>query len=292
MQYIDSLNTDWNTLKKNTVRFIGLCKESETLKHMVKTLDNCGDFLAFMPDDNGELKFRYSWFCRNRLCPMCIKRRSLKQYAEACKLVEAMPEGTWLHLVLTVPNVSFDDLGETISQMNKASSEFFRSKEIKRAFRGALRVLEVTYNSIRNDWHPHFHCLIFAPKSYCTNPKLYLKRDRLIELWSRYMRCEIKQVYITRIKDPYSALPEVVKYCFKPFTPDDTAGISEKVFYECIYTALHGRRVIQSYGLIRDTIRSLKIDIEGEADDGPPSVDTEGILLFRYNFSEGHYEVE
>ncbi len=292
MQYIDELAHDWNDLKRRTVRFIGLTAKSITLQKMTGTLATCGDVLAFVPDENGELRFRSSWFCRNRLCPMCIKRRSLKQYAEACRLVDAMPEGTWLHLVLTVPNVSFEELGNTISRMNKASSNFFRDKEIKRAFRGVLRVLEVTYNAIRNDWHPHFHCLIWAPKSYCTNPKLYLKRERLLELWAAVVGLPVRQIYISRIKDPLTALPEVVKYCFKPYEPNDKQGLSEVEFYERIYSSLHGRRCIQTYGIIREKVRDLRLDLEGENSEDPPAPGMPGVLLLKYDHNKRRYTTE
>ena len=158
MEYITELTAGWLELKKANIAFENLTKHSPALQHIAVNVATCGNILGFMPDNEGELKFKTAWFCRCRLCPMCIKHRSLKQYAEACRLVEAMPEGTWLHLVLTVPNVSFDELGTAISRMNESSSRFFRDKMIRRAFRGILRVLEVTYNPIRDDWHPLVLC--------------------------------------------------------------------------------------------------------------------------------------
>lgn len=292
MKYIDELAADWVALKQSSVRFMGLCKESIVLQRMAKTMESCGDTLAFLPNEDGELRFRSSWFCRNRLCPMCIKRRSLKQYAEACRLVEAMPAGTWLHLVLTIPNVPFETLGESISRMNKSSSDFFREKEIKRAFRGVLRVLEVTYNPIRNDWHPHFHCLVWAPKSYCTNPKLYLKRERLLELWSAAVGLPVQQIYISRVKDPLQAVPEVVKYCFKPYSPNDKQGLSEVEFYEHIFTALRGRRCIQTYGEIRAKVRALRLDLEGEQSEEQLQADAPGLLLLKYNYDRRRYQTD
>ena len=289
MEYISDLTASWSDLKARTVQFIGLTLQSPVLQHMATSMEICGEVLAFAPDENGELRFRSSWFCRNRLCPMCIKRRSLKQYAEACRLVQAMPSGTWLHLVLTIPNVPFGELGEAISRMNRASSEFFREPVIRRAFRGVLRVLEVTYNPQRDDWHPHFHCLIWAPKSYCTNPKLYIKHDRLLELWRAAVHLPVKELYISRIRDPLAAVPEVVKYCFKPYTPDGVHGVSELEFYEMIYDALHGRRCIQTYGEIRKTVRALRLDLEGEEDCSPIRADTPGILLLKFDRRRGIY---
>lgn len=223
---------------------------------------------------------------------MCIKRRSLRQYAEACRLVEAMPEGTWLHLVLTIRNVPLNDLGEAISRMNRASSEFFREKVIKRAFRGILRVLEVTYSQELDSWHPHFHCLIWAPKSYCSNPRLYLKHETLLQMWRDAIGDqEIKQVFISKIKDPYAALPEVVKYCFKPYEPDGVQGISELEFYESIFLALRNRRCIQTYGEIRKKVRELRLDLEGEGQPEPTSADDPGVLLLRYNHDKKRYYI-
>lgn len=291
-QYIKELSQGWNELKADTVRFIGLCKMSDTLGRMVETMSTCGEILAFRPDENGEQRFSSSWFCRNRLCPMCIKRRSLRQYAEACRLVEAMPQGTWLHLVLTIRSVSLDELGDAISRMNKASSEFFREKAIKRAFRGILRVLEVTYNAESDSWHPHFHCLIWAPKSYCTNPRLYLKHEVLLQMWRDAIGDQkIKVLYISKIKDPFSAIPEVVKYCFKPYEPDGVHGISELEFYESIYHALRSRRCIQTYGEIRKMVRELRIDLEGEEQSAPTRADDPGVLLLRYSHNKKRYSI-
>lgn len=289
MTYIDELAGSWNDLKQRSVRFIGQCLHSHVLGHMVTSMETCGEVLAFAPDENGEMRFRSSWFCRNRLCPMCIKRRSLKQYAEACRLVQAMPVGTWLHLVLTIPNVPFGELGESISRMNKASSEFFRAPMIRRAFRGILRVLEVTYNQRRDDWHPHFHCLIWAPKSYCTNPRLYLKHETLLQLWAEAVGLPVKELHITRIKDPLEAVPEVVKYCFKPYEPEGLGGLSELEFYESIWAALHGRRTIQTYGEIRRTVRELRLDLEGDGEDDPIRAEDPGVLLLRYDRKRRKY---
>lgn len=291
MQYIDELAEGWVDLKKRTVRFIGLIQHSPSLQHMAMTMDTCGEVLAFSPDESGELRFRSSWFCRNRLCPMCIKRRSLRQYAEACKLVQAMPDGTWLHLVLTIPNVPFDELGEAIGHMNRASSSFFRLPLIKRAFRGILRVLEVTYNPERNDWHPHFHCLIWAPKSYCTNPKLYIKHEVLLRLWAETVQLPVKELHVRRVRDPLGAVPEIVKYCFKPYEPDGVKGVSELEFYELIHAALHGRRCIQTYGEIRRTVRELRIDLEGESDSEPLRADQPGVLILKYDRKKERYNI-
>ncbi len=290
MEYINELSASWAELKQKTVRFMGLAMHSPALQHMATSMETCGEVLAFSPDDNGELRFRYSWFCRNRLCPMCIKRRSLRQYAEACRLVEAMPGGTWLHLVLTIPNVPFTELGDAIGRMNKASSQFFREPIIKRAFRGILRVLEVTYNPNRDDWHPHFHCLVWAPKSYCTNPKLYLKHEVLLQHWAAAVGLPVKELHITRIRDTLTAVPEVVKYCFKPYEPDGVKGISEVEFYELIHAALHGRRCVQTYGEIRKKVRELRLDLEGESDGDPLRADEPGIVLLKYDRKRGRYE--
>ena len=104
------------------------------------------------------------------------------------------------------------------------------------------------------------------------------------------MGLPVRSVYISRVRDPLAAIPEIVKYCFKPYVPDGVSGVSELEFYELIYTALHGRRCIQTYGEIRKTVRELRLDLEGEEDTPAPSADEPGIMLLRYNRKRGKYE--
>ena len=70
----------------------------------------CAEVLKFIEQQDGTKKLYQSYFCKNKLCPICNWRRSMK-YAYQAELVvnEAMkryPKGRFLFLTLTIKNVS------------------------------------------------------------------------------------------------------------------------------------------------------------------------------------------
>lgn len=244
-------------------------------------------------------------FCRQRICPMCQRRRSLDVAANTREIVDYLTANggrKFLHLVLTVPNVGLCNLDETITRMYKASSKFFKDKKIVNKFKGVMRCLEVTYNSrigyidgdvdggltiIGNAFHPHLHCLVSVGKSYGSG-KNYIKQADLLELWRSYYGDErITQLHVAAVKDD-GAVSEVAKYCVKPLE-NDRPDYELSVVTEAIFTALHGRRLIQLYGDFKDAARKLKIDIDAEK---PTSVEVGfNVQRYYYNLNLGCYEL-
>lgn len=148
-------------------------------RERAQKIDYCGTRLAF--DKEGKLIGAN--FCRQRVCPCCQRRRSLKVKSDFYRIQEALSGCAWVHLVLTVPNVYASELGNTLDDMQRCSSRFFRIAEVKRAFLGVARCTEVSYNDKVNTYHPHFHCLVAVKRSYFSS-RNYLSRDRLRRLWS------------------------------------------------------------------------------------------------------------
>lgn len=245
-------------------------------------------------------------FCRQRICPMCQRRRSLDVAANTREIVDYLTANggrKFLHLVLTVPNVGLCNLDETITRMYKASSKFFKDKKIVNKFKGVMRCLEVTYNSrigyidgdvdgglqiIGNAFHPHLHCLVAVGKSYGSG-KNYIKQADLLELWRSYYGDErITQLHVAAVKDD-GAVSEVAKYCVKPLE-NDLPDYELSVVTEAIFSALHGRRLIQLYGDFKDAARKLKIDIEAEK---PTSAEVGfNVQRYYYNLNLGCYELQ
>lgn len=244
-------------------------------------------------------------FCRQRICPMCQRRRSLDVAANTREIVNYLTEKDgrkFLHLVLTVPNVGLCDLDDTITRMYKASSAMFKDKQLCRKFKGVMRCLEVSYNKkvgyidgdidgglriIGNAFHPHLHCLVAVGKSYGSG-KNYIRQDKLLELWRSYYGCDkISQLHIAAVKDD-GAVSEVAKYCVKPLDLD-LSDYELCCVVEAIFGALHGRRLIQLYGDFQDAARALKIEMEADrqlkADEGFR------IERYYYNLNKGCYEL-
>lgn len=244
-------------------------------------------------------------FCRQRLCPMCQRRRSLDVAANTRDIVAEltkMQKRKFLHLVLTVPNVSATELAETINAMYRASSEMFRSDKLRNKFKGVMRCLEVTYNKrigfITGDvdgslevcgraFHPHLHCLVAVGSSYGSG-KNYIKQSELLDLWRGYMgNAHITQLHIERVKDE-GAISEVAKYCVKPLELDDLPSYELRAVLETLHSVLHGRRLIQLFGEFKTTARALKIDMEAERNEVPQGFH---IKRYLYNRSRGAYDL-
>lgn len=239
-------------------------------------------------------------FCRIRLCPMCQKRKSLKTYADFSKILNKLSDYKFLHLVLTVPNVLADELKKTIDDMNKTSSRLFAMKDIKKAFVGIARCLEVSYNDKTKTFHPHFHCLVAVKKSYFTS-RLYLKHEYIQHCWSalwcmrhlnmkrmkddeiiEYDLLDSKRLQVHITKADKGALPEIAKYAVKPLVFDTGSFRDRANVLQNLSEALHGRRMIQTYGVIKDTAKNLKIDLNSDV----VELDTlDGMHTRTYNFN-------
>ena len=110
------------------------------------------------------------------------------------------------------------------------------------------RGLNVGDNNPNYDtYHPHFHVLITVNKSYFTDTKQYINRDRWLELWQQSSRNNlITQVDVRRVRSSRdNKVFEIAKYSAK----DSDYLINQEVF-EVFYKALKGKRLIVSFWLV------------------------------------------
>lgn len=226
-------------------------------------IGTCGDYLSFGVTDNDEIRLVASNFCRKRYCPMCQWRKSEKQYSNCLKLSQELNSHGYkfIHLVLTVPNCEGGVvLQDTIKQMNKAFALFIRMKEIKRAFKGILRCLEISYNYETHLFHPHFHCLVAVKASYFNNPKHYVKYDTVRELWSKaYKSDRLLQVSLGAIKgEDTLGFAEVSKYCLKPLEFEKGTDVENAYILYTLAYSLKGLRFTQTYGVIKSELAKIK----------------------------------
>lgn len=238
----------------------------------------------------GKEKVTSANFCRLRLCPLCQRRKSLKTYAEISRLVAALPSRTWVHIVLTLRNVSAAELQQTIDKLFKDSTALLRkNSQMQNAFNGALRCLEVTYNSESKTFHPHLHILLTGDKSLNNNSRKRISRKLLQQLWKEAAQLDyLPQVHIDYTVDE-GVVAEIAKYCVKPLElqlpSDERAQVIEQ-----LYTVLHGRRLVQSYGEIRTTLARLKIDLNASPENGTKDNSETTEQMFVYNFTHSRYE--
>lgn len=189
---------------------------------------NCAPFLIFKiftDPESRELvhKLRYAEFCRVRLCPTCMWRKSMAWRARFYQawpcILSDHPKARYFHLVLTVPNCSIEDLRATIDRINKAWYRMISRKTWPAL--GFIKSIEVT----RDKWgksHPHLHALMMVDAGYFSG-RNYMNRDDWRSYWLSALRIPLDSncihPFIRAVKggadEVSKAVLEVSKYAVK-----------------------------------------------------------------------------
>lgn len=305
--------TSWETLKAKSRRISESVNVSgDYWERLSERIGSCADWLKFVSDGKGNRRLIDARFCYARICPACQRRRSLKifhQVKKICSVIQMdLPTNRYFLLTLTVPNVKYDELKSKITHLNKSFDRLIKRVEVKNAIRGFFRSLEITYNSNRDDYHPHFHILIAVPSGYFK--KKYISRARWLELWREATRQpEITQVDVRCIRpnpnrpesdDIASAAGEVAKYATKPSDylsklPDGSYDANDKVVIELV-KVLKSRRLVGFGGVFRDVQQRLMLeDVESDAVDlvnvgeGQELIEAVMVEVFRWNIGLNQY---
>lgn len=114
--------------------------------------------------DCGHIHISRANLCRDRLCPTCAWRLSLKRFADMFKVMsiiaEDYPSMRYVLCTLTVRSCPLRDLHATLRQMAQSWNRVMARKPIQRNIAGWARATEVTYNAQRKLWHPHYHVIL------------------------------------------------------------------------------------------------------------------------------------
>ena len=304
---------DWRNLKLKTQAVAGVLPiDSKYWLGRSQRMFECGSTLEFAVNAQGNKRLIRALFCRDRICPSCQKRRSMVMFHQVkavCQVLQKQhPTMRYLLLTLTVPNVKAEKLSEEISNMTASFYRLMKRAEVKRATRGFFRALEVTYNGVRDDYHPHFHVLLAVPSGYFK--KHYIRQSRWLDLWRESTRLpEITQVDIRPVKpnpkregatDIESAAAEVGKYATKPsnYTCKDINGnwyAAEKPVRE-LAASIKGKRLVAFGGVMKDIHAKLHLqDVESDNVDlvhtGEENqlIDAVMVQVFRWNVGLKQY---
>lgn len=211
--------------------------------------------------------------CRNRLCPICTWRRSLKTYHNVRKITDFIalspefPTYRYVFITLTVKSCGADQLRELITELYKGQKRLRERKDFKAMCKGYFCALEVTHNKAQDTYHPHFHLVCAVLPSYFTS-RYYISQAELCQMWRESMRLDYDpHVWIKKVNDLSGAAAEVAKYPVKDeeiidvdewdLTADAVAAIDQ---------ALKGRRLIGFGGIFRELHKRLNLEDEENGD--------------------------
>lgn len=285
---------NWDKAKKMSLAVASAYSQNIDLEKYGEKIRDCGNYLKFKAckDVTHGKKLVDAYFCKCRQCVMCQGRKSnfiRKQVIDLShEHLARYSTDVPLLLTLTVPNESGENMIETIDKMTAAWKRLMQLKVVKKATRSWFRSLEITYNTDRDDFHPHFHAVLMVPYNYFYKKSgLYIMRNEWLRLWQQSMRDDrITQVDIRRIqskdiKEIESFVGEAAKYATKPssYILENEVGRYEadpKVVSDLHY-AIRGRRLV-AYGGLFSQIRKEKKMADVEKAD-LVNVDGEGVSL-------------
>lgn len=270
--------------------------EKSKIKMSKKTLlniDECATWMQFFADKKLEhLKLYQGNFCDNRFCPICSKRKSKKDAIEIKVMTEYVTKELnrqYIFVTLTAPNVAGENLKDEISRYNKAFNHFVKLKKYKKAIKGYIRKLEVTYNDNKksksyNTYHPHFHVLISVTSDYFSSN--YIKRNDWLADWQEVMKdTSITQVDVRRLKvkddGVDSGILELTKYIAK-----DSNYLSREEVFLNFYKGLKGKRQYAFGGDFKIAREKLK---NGELEEYYLKDETEWFWLITNTWNNKNY---
>lgn len=285
---------------------------SESMHDLVK---NCSTFMMLVGDETLEKKKQHKGnSCKNRFCPICSWRKAKKDALALSVMMAYLQEEEqkqFIFLTLTAPNVEADDLNEEIKHYNHSFKKLMERKEVRSVVRGYARKLEITYNKERfitkdmyrkamayydkrglavgdnnpsyDTYHPHFHVLLVVDKSYFNNSRLYITRDRWLELWQEVTNNPlITQIDVRKVRGTQNdKVYEIAKYSAK----DEDYLVNQDVF-EVFYKVLKGKRLIVYSGLFKEAMTLFK---EGKLDEYKEKDATTYVYALLYNWGHSEY---
>lgn len=251
---------DWKGRKRMTTKVAKLMEYYD--KDKAAELYRCGTYLGFVRTPDNALKLSTANFCRQRLCPMCQWRRSLRLAVQADAVYKELNKLGYRHLFvgLTVRNCTAAELKSTVDRMYKHVTAFMRSVAFRRSFIGAYRAFEITYNAEADTYHPHWHLILTVKPEYFTDKSLYWDKDDLIKRWRKSAHLDYDpdvDISVIRQKPGQtltSACVEVCKY------PVKSAEIKSWRVLQAIDEVLKGRRLLGWWGITAETRRALALE--------------------------------
>ena len=185
---------NWRGRKILSLKLADIFKELQYKDSLIERVATCGDTLRFIRREDGSLKLYQAYFCKNKLCPMCNWRRSMKYSYQTSRIVDEAikqePKARFLFLTLTVKNVEGEALNSTISQLTKSFDRLFRRAKVKKNLLGYLRSVEVTHNEDDNSYHPHIHVLMMVKSSYFKGKENYITQKEWGDMWSQSLKVD------------------------------------------------------------------------------------------------------
>lgn len=319
---------DFKIAKKNYENLISNCNDSRhnKLPWLAKKsglVYHCGSTLEFTVDENNQKRLFRAWFCKDRLCPMCNWRRSIKLREQLKAIFVEMQnrkiDGFPILLTLTMKNVKGQNISQSFSDYAEGFNRLMKYKKVKDLCLGAVRSSEITYNSERDDYNTHIHCILYMVPGYQTKERHYkIVHDDWVSLWKRAAKLDYEpSVSVKTFKkeeptpeDPsgyMKSILEVTKYVTKTakllrfpaniYNPTDEQALSlAKQRVDAgrrlseLERGLYRKRLIGLFGIFKQIHKDLHLDDVEEGDlvgEGEEKAESVKVIRYTWNNKNG-----
>lgn len=240
----------------------------------------CGDSVIMRQYEDGTQEVAGAMYCRERLCPVCQWRRSLKLYGQLSQCMDALDEQRvraakkpyrYLLLTVTVENCADNQLDAVLDKLQDGFRALTRCPEYKASVQGAYRSTEVKRSKRREAeyrWHPHIHALLCVQPSYFTGAK-YISQADWRRLWQLHCKLPYEPSVDVRAlpecgtdeRNRQKGVAEATKYVCKSdwYTLSDGEAVRD---ITTLMSSLRGRKLVGWYGNLRLMHRQLHLDDE------------------------------
>lgn len=289
--------------KMNNKKAVEYIKNNAMIKENRKAnITNCGIYLTFLASGSKQKhKLINANFCRDRFCPMCQWRLSLKESYSIEIVMNAISERLkydYIFVTFTAPNVKGYDLSDEIKLLSRSFTKMMKRTKLVKSIKGYVRKIEVTYNSKRDDYNQHIHAIMAVEKGYFDykdNENPYINHDEWLTFWREATgktkvnddgTDEISQLDVKKIKDIEGSAKEVGKYTVK-----SADYLYSKDVFEVLLVALKNKRLIAFGGVFKEYRDLFK---KGELDSFKKIDETEYVyrLWMSWNDETHQYKKE
>lgn len=190
--------------------------------------------------------------CRDRLCPLCAKRRGTQAATKCHALIQLFDAP---RLVTLTQLSKHEPLADSIRRILASLDALRKHKFWTGRVRGGVWALEITRNALSGHWHAHVHLVVDSE---------FIPQAALKSVWHE-ITGDSFVVDVRAVHDRREAARYVAQYVAKPldvhrWPPESILEFSD---------ALHGRRMLQPFGV------ALKTDVDADDNEEPPPDCTE-----------------
>lgn len=303
MKKQDKILKQLEVMKKNKMLSLELAESYRRLGNVNKywKVYECGTFLEFKKClQSGEIVISGANFCKDRLCPQCAKRRSLKVFSQLSSVLQEMEQYDYRYLfvTLTIKNCIGAELEQNLKDLSEGFKKFYESRFFRgknKQFFGCFRSTEITRNAETGEFHPHIHILIAVNKYYFSKANTYYVTQRDIsEIWKNCLGLQYFPVCdIRAVKCLKNVKCEVSKYITKgsDFLFPNNPQLTDKLV-SLLSDALYRKRFISYKGCFKESYKKLKLKDDDDLINISNINKSKELnyIFYRYKWTIGYYE--